>query len=103
SWEGMVQNTIAYIGILGENLLGGVFEQSKESIAEFIEFLSSDKVISWAQEAGQAIGDAFSSIVESVMNAIDWWTNLDGSTKNLIMTLGGIAVAIGPVLWIASK
>jgi tape measure domain-containing protein len=103
SWEGMVQNTIAYIGILGENLLGGVFEQSKESIAEFIEFLSSDKVISWAQEAGQAIGDAFSSIVESVMNAIKWWTNLDGSTQKMILTIAGIAVAIGPVLLVASK
>ena len=103
SWEGMVQNTIAYIGILGENLLGGVFEQSKESIAEFIEFLSSDKVISWAQEVGQSIGDTFSRVVESVMSAINWWTSLEVSTQKMIMTIAGIAVAIGPVLIIVGK
>ena len=32
SWQGMVANTKAWIGILGENLLSGVFEQSKDSI-----------------------------------------------------------------------
>src|SRR5699024_8685768 len=31
TWDGMKQNTKAFIGILGESLLGGVFEQSKES------------------------------------------------------------------------
>src|SRR5690625_8054152 len=32
SWQGMVANTKAYIGILGQNLLGGVFEDSKLEI-----------------------------------------------------------------------
>ena len=36
SWEGMMQNTKAYIGIIGENLLGGVFEESKEKKRRYL-------------------------------------------------------------------
>lgn len=103
SWSGMVQNTLANVGIIGETILGGVFEQSKESIAEFLDFLRSDDLKTWAAETGQAIGQTFSSIVESVKSVIQWWTNLDGSTQKLLLTIGGIAVAIGPVLMIISK
>src|SRR5699024_10668608 len=103
SWEGMVSNTKANIGIIGENILGGVFEQSKESIAEFLEYLRSDDVRAWAEQAGQTIGEAFSNIVDSIENDIDWWANVDGSMKKFIMTIGGILVAVGPVLMIMSK
>lgn len=103
SWSGMVQNTLANVGIIGETILGGVFEQSKESIAEFLDYLRSDDLKVWAQEAGQVIGDAFNGIIEVVKGAIEWWTNLDGSTQKMIMTIAGIAVAIGPVLLVASK
>lgn len=98
TWEGMIQNTLAYIGILGEALLGGVFEQSKESIAEFIEFLASDEVATWAAATGAAIGEFFAQAVTAVRDAITWWTELDGSTQRLILGIAGIAVAAGPVL-----
>src|SRR5699024_6780460 len=52
TWDRMKQNTKAYIGILGENLLGGVFEQSKESLSEFIELLSSNQAQEWAAKTG---------------------------------------------------
>src|SRR5690625_1988301 len=42
SWRGMVTNTEALIGIIGENILGRLFEYSKESIAEFMEYLKPD-------------------------------------------------------------
>lgn len=103
SWEGMVQNTKAYIGIIGEQMLGGVFEESKESIGEFLEYLSSDEVQTWAAEAGAAIGEWFSDVVDKVRSVIDWWMNLDGSTQRLIGTLAGIAVAAGPVLMVLGK
>lgn len=103
SWKGMVSNTKAWIGILGENLLGGVFEKSKESIAEFMEFLKSDDIQEWAVKTGEAIGDSFGKLVESIKGAIQWWVDLDEKTKNLFLTLAGIAVAIGPLLLIASK
>lgn len=103
TWEGMIQNTLAYIGILGEALLGGVFEQSKESIAEFIEFLASDDVATWAAATGVAIGEFFNQAVTAVRDAITWWMELDGSTQRLILGIAGIAVAAGPVLFVLGK
>lgn len=103
SWAGMVDNTKANIGIIGQSILGGVFEQSKESIAEFLEYLRSDDVKAWAAEVGVSIGNAFSAIIETVKSAIEWWTGLDDSTKKVILTMAGIAIAIGPVLAIVSK
>src|SRR5690625_2881741 len=103
SWDGMVSNTKANIGIIGQNILSGVFEKSKESIAEFLEYLRSDDVKAWAAETGQVIGEAFEKVIEGVKNAIQWWTNLDGSTQKMIATIAGIAIAIGPVLLALSK
>ncbi|MFD1416799.1 tape measure protein [Oceanobacillus jeddahense] len=98
SWEGMVQNTKAYIGIIGESLLGGVFEKSKESIAEFIELLKSDAVMDWAAETGEKIGDAFSKVVDSIKSGIEWFMNLESSQQKLIGSFGGLVVAMGPIL-----
>lgn len=98
SWEGMAANTKAYIGILGENLLGGVFEESKESIAELIELLSSEEAQEWAAEIGETIGKAFGSIIETIKDAVKWFTSLDDSQQKLIGKLALVAVAAGPVL-----
>ena len=103
SWEGMVQNTWAWIGILGQALLGGVFEQSKESIAEFLDLLSSDEAQAWAAEWGERIGEAFSVAIGWIKDAIDWWLDLDDSTKTTILTVAGIAVALGPALIVIGK
>lgn len=101
--EGMIQNTKAWIGVVGEALLGGVFEQSKESLAEFIEFLSSEETIAWAEEFGAKIGDAFTSFIEWIQTAIEWWMNLDGSTQRVILSIGAFAVALGPLLAIGGR
>ncbi len=103
SWKGMVSNTKAWIGIIGENILSGVFEQSKESIAEFMEFLKSDSVQDWAKQTGETIGEAFTSLIETVKDAITWWSELDGATKSLIGKIAGIAVVAGPILMTLSK
>src|SRR5690625_2692333 len=73
SWQGMVANTKAYIGILGQNLLGGVFEDSKLAIADFIKIISSDRKSTRAQEIGVTVGDTFSKVIESVKGAIEWF------------------------------
>jgi len=103
TWQGMVKNTISNIGILGENILSGVFEQSKDSIAEFLEFLRSDTLKDWAVETGKRVSEAFSNMIETVKNVISWWTNLDDETKMMIAKIAGIAVALGPVLMGMSK
>lgn len=103
SWSGMVDLTKAYVGQIGQSLLGGVFEQSKDSISQFNDFLSDPEVQAKAAEMGVAIGEAFSKVLNAVRAVIDWWMNLDGSTQKVILTLGGIVVAVGPVLMIIGK
>lgn len=98
SWEGMIANTKAYIGIIGQSLMGGVFEKSKESLAEFIEFLKSDEVVAWAEKAGQTIGAMFSTVVDKVQAAIQWFANLSKAQQGVIIKFGAVAVAAGPVL-----
>ncbi|PNZ87007.1 peptidoglycan DD-metalloendopeptidase family protein [Staphylococcus pettenkoferi] len=107
SWKGMVQNTKAYIGILGENLLSGVFEQSKDGLREFEKLLQSPSAQKWAKDTGEQLGNAFSKIAGGIQSIIKWWQSLDGSTQK---TLGGIVkwlgitlVTMGPVLTIFGK
>lgn len=103
TWPGMVQNTKAWIGIIGEQLLGGVFEQSKESLSEFIDFLSSDEVVAWAAEVGESLGNAFSSLVNVVQSLLTWFIDLSPGMQGAIAGFVGLAVAAGPVLLIAGK
>lgn len=103
SWEGMVANTKAWIGILGENLLSGVFEQSKDSIGEFMELLKSDAAQEWATEMGAKISDGFGRIINTVKSVVSWWNSLSSTTQKVIGTLAGLTVAAGPVLMIFGK
>ena len=98
TWEGMAENVKNWIGIIGQQLLGGVFEQSKDSIAEFIDWMKSDEVQAWAAETGKAIGSAFSKILAAVKTVVTWFANLPGPVQKFALVLGGIAVAAGPVL-----
>src|SRR5699024_5586371 len=98
SWQGMVANTKAYIGIIGENLLGGVFEQSKESISEFIELLSSEEVQQKAAEIGESIGEAFTKIVDKAKDVVNWYEDLDDAQQLLIAKVGAFAIALGLLL-----
>lgn len=98
SWQGMLANTKAYIGIIGESLLGGVFEESKESISEFIEFLQTDEVMDWAKTTGESIGQAFSKVADSIRSVIGWFSNLDENQQKTIMKVGAFIVALGPLL-----
>jgi len=107
SWKGMLQNTKAYIGQIGESLLGGVFEQAKGSLHEFEKLLKSPGAQQWAKETGEKLGKAFTTISNGIQSVIKWWQGLDGSTQK---TLGGIVkwlgitlVTLGPVLTIFGK
>src|SRR5699024_4682834 len=51
-----------------------------------------------AERAGEAIGNAFTKIVDAVKGAIQWFIDLDSSQKKLIGAFAGLAVAAGPVL-----
>lgn len=102
SWSGMVQNTLAYIGILGEALLSGVFEDGKKSLASFIEVLRSDDLQQKATELGESLRGAFQSIGEKAMELKSWFDDLSPSIQGLITKGAAIGAAflvgLGPVL-----
>ena len=98
TWQGMVANTKANIGILGESMLSGVFEQSKESIREFLDLLRSDTFRTWAAEAGETIGTVFTSIVGKVRTGVQWFTSLSDEQKKMIGIFSAVVVAAGPLL-----
>ncbi|ASN72233.1 putative tail length tapemeasure protein [uncultured Caudovirales phage] len=107
SWKGMMQNTKAYIGMIGESLLGGVFEQSKDSLHEFEKMLKSPGAQQWAKETGEKLGSAFSKLANGIKGIINWWKSLDGSTQKtlggMVKWLGITLVTMGPVLTIFGK
>ncbi len=103
SWEGMWSNTKAYVGMIGESLLEGVFQDGKEELAGFIEMLSSDEVQQWAKDAGEKLREAFETVRSKIRELIDAWNDLDDETKDWIVKLGLVAVAAGPVLTIVGK
>src|SRR5699024_159097 len=103
SWQGMVQNTKAYIGIIGENLLSGVFEESKDSLREFEDLMRSPAVKQWAEETGEKLAEAFVKVVEGIKGVVNWYRNLSEGQQKLVLGLGGFLVALGPVLLTLGK
>lgn len=107
SWQGMVQNTKAYVGMIGESLLSGVFEQAKGSLHEFEKLLQSDGAQKWASQTGVKLANAFTVIANGISGVVKWWNGLGSTTQSV---LGGIVkwsaltlVAVGPLLSIFSK
>ncbi|EHJ08442.1 peptidoglycan DD-metalloendopeptidase family protein [Staphylococcus simiae] len=102
SFKGMVQNTKAYIGMIGESLLSGVFEQSKGSLHEFEKMLQSPAAQEWAKETGEKLGNAFNAISNGIKGVINWWNGLGSNTRNvlgnLVKYLGITLITLGPVL-----
>ncbi|MGP5219503.1 tape measure protein [Arthrobacter rhombi] len=103
SWDGLVKNTMAYVGIIGEALLGGVFGDAKTAIKDFQGWLKSDDIQAWAADMGAKIGETFSKIVDAVRGAITWWQNLSPAVKSGITGFAGFLVVAGPVLLVVGK
>ena len=97
SFDGMVANTKANVGIIGQTILGGVFEQSKEVIEDFLNYLRSDDLRAWAARTGEAIGNAFTRIVEAIRTGIEWFTNLSGAQQKMAAGFAVLATSIGPI------
>src|SRR5699024_2287246 len=95
---GMAQNVKAYVGQIGEAFLGGIFDDVKESMAEFIELLDTDEVRDKAAELGEKVRDALLKIKGAVMGVVDWYRDLNEGQQQLILKLGAFVVALGPLL-----
>lgn len=46
---------------------------------------------------------ALTAVVEKATELVRWFTDLDSGTQSLILTIGGIAIAAGPVLTVAGN
>src|SRR5690606_35926775 len=104
TWSGLKDNILANIGIIGEALLEGLFEDGKKGMAEFLQYLrESEGLKEWARNTGETLRTIFGAIVNAIKTLASWWMSLDGSTRKAILTFMGIAVAIGPVLSIIGK
>src|SRR5690606_17839294 len=104
TWSGLKDNVLANIGIIGEALLEGLFEDGKKGRADFLQFLrESEGLKEWARDTGETLRNVFATIVEAIKNAINWWTNLSDGAKTAFLSLAGIAVAIGPVMLVVGK
>src|SRR5699024_6799913 len=93
TWTGLKDNILANIGIIGEALLEGLFEDGKKGMADFLDFLrNSDGLKEWARETGEKIREVFNVIIEAIRGAINWWVNLDDGIKSVITTIAGFAI-----------
>lgn len=70
-----------------ENVMGNLKESSKLLAAEFGEVLLPHVV----------------NLIQGLTGLLQPFSNLDEGTKKIILTLGGVAVAVGPVLTITGK
>lgn len=67
TWSGLKDNILANIGIIGEALLEGLFEDGKKGMAEFLAFLKESKGLKqWATETGEKLRMAFNKIIEVI-------------------------------------
>src|SRR5690625_2545736 len=107
TWSGMTKNVLANIGIIGEALLDGVFQDGKQAIADFLDVLRSDGLREWAAETGEKIREFAETVVEKVTEMKARWDELSPSVQDLIKKIalfGSIGlVAIGPVLLVFGK
>lgn len=107
TWQGMTKNVLSNIGIIGEALLEGLFEDGKKGLAEFLKVLRSNGLKEWAKETGEQIRKTTHDIIDSVKRLKKWWDDLNPSIQDAIkkVTLfgGATLVALGPVLIIVGK
>ncbi|MDN5612418.1 MAG: peptidoglycan DD-metalloendopeptidase family protein [Staphylococcus equorum] len=107
SWKGMVQNSKAYIGQIGEAFLSSTFQKAKGGLHEFEKMLKSPGAKQWAAESGEKLGNAFNTIGNGIKGLMNWWNGLNGTTQSV---LGGLVkwlaitlITAGPVLTIFGK
>src|SRR5690625_496286 len=102
TWSGMAKNVLSNIGIIGEALIGGLFEDGKQGMAEFLDVLRSDGLREWARDTGVTIRELAHTVIDGAKQMMDWWNQLSPVTQEIakkIAIFGTIgAVSIGPLL-----
>jgi tape measure domain-containing protein len=79
---------------------GGLFYNGAERASQTLTGLAStlaDDVATMGRSFADLFLPQIKNLVKNLSDAAKWVTNLDEPTKNLIVTLGGIAAAAGPI------
>ena len=102
TWSGMAKNIRSNIGIIGQNILEGLFMDTKEGMADLLETLRSPELREWAKEFGKDLRETVHNIIGYLKDLKAQWNALDPSVKENIKRIaiyGGIALAVfGPIL-----
>lgn len=107
TWEGMTKNVLSNIGIIGEALLSGLFEDGKKGLADFLTVLRSDGLKEWAKETGEQIRKTTHEIIDGVRRLKKRWDELNPSIQDAIKKIalfgGATSLVLGPVLIVVGK
>ena len=76
--------------------------QKYETMASKLQILKN-RVVDVGISFGELLMPAIQGIIESLGGAVEWALNLDEGTKNLIIRVGLLVAAIGPVLLATAK
>lgn len=72
-----------------------------QTLASQLQILKN-KLYNLAEAFGEILLPIINKIVDGLQNAINWFSNLDSSTKKTILVIGGLIAAISPVAGIIS-
>lgn len=107
TWEGMTKNVLSNIGIIGEALLNGLFEDGKKGLADFLTILRSDGLKEWAKETGEQIRKTTHNIIDGVKSLKKRWDDLNPSIQDAIKKItlfgGATSLVLGPVLIVVGQ
>lgn len=70
----------------------------EETVASLDNF--GDSMEGFKSSATSAIGEAIVPLIEKLTDLMNWFANLDGSTKSMILTVVAVVAALGPLLMI---
>lgn len=76
----------------------GTFEAIRPYLSEFLGSFTSGEFQASVRAMGDSFGEFVGDMIAKVREVIDWWTNLDGSTQKLILSLGALVLFRGPIL-----
>ena len=93
--------------------LGIITNEQAEIAGDFTDALDQTKqsLLSMAMDISAQVLPVLQSLLEKVRENlipmvkswVEWWTNLSSGTKTIILVLGGLITALGPVLSIIGK
>src|SRR5699024_6734504 len=68
TWQGIASRVLSNIGILGEKVLDGLFEDGKKAMSNFVEVLRSEEVKKKAEEIGESLRNMVNRFVDVIVD-----------------------------------